>query len=161
VTRWDAAGCAVHLVGAEVVAELQREAAVDGARVFRVSLTGVADRTALVARLAETFEFPHPVVGLDAASDLMSDLEWLGDFEAGLLVIDATGSGSVTVDLAGVLPGMLDRWRSQGRTFVVVLTGLGDRDSVAAALERANAQLDAAGSLPWAQPGTGRVPVLG
>jgi hypothetical protein len=44
--------------------------------VVELDLAGIPDDEALADYLAATFEFPYPTKGLDAAIDLISDLEW-------------------------------------------------------------------------------------
>ncbi|MCZ3386478.1 MAG: hypothetical protein LH630_05840 [Actinomycetia bacterium] len=161
-TSWTGEPFAVHLgVGEPLAQRLEYDARAGGASVIRVDLAGVHDRDALAELLAQTFMFPHETRGLDAAIDLISDLEWFGN-PAGYLVI-VTGmdqAPEVVAPFARMLPNIVDRWRSQGGAFVVVLEGAESSGEAASALASANSALAAAGKLPWAQPGTGAVTIV-
>jgi hypothetical protein len=159
---WLAEPQAVHLVADESTsADLERQAREQGASVVRLSLAEARDRPGLSDLLARTFLFPHEARGLDAAVDLISDLEWLGNPEGYLVVTDMSeATEQVIAAWAEILPAIVDRWRSQRRPFVAVLIG-GARAGVALhALSLANAQLQRAGQLAWAQPGTGPVAII-
>lgn len=159
---WAANPFAIHVgVNSARNQLLEEEARYAGASVLELKLAGVRDRHDLCERLAQTFMFPHECAGLDAALDLISDLEWFGNDDGYLLVVDAEGApDAVITDLTGVLPAIVDRWRSQRQPFVVALTNAGNRVILYRLLEHANAALDSAGHLPWAQPGTGTVPIV-
>lgn len=158
-STWRGAPFAIHVDAA--AGALEAEARDAGGVVVRLPLGGLGDRTALCDRIAEVFEFPYPSSGLDAATDFVSDLEWL-DGGTGFLVVVEAGDApaAVLADLASILPFATDRWRAQEKPFVVAFSGLADRGPVLTALAEANASLAEAGALPWAQPGTGPVPVL-
>ena len=68
------------------------------------------------------------------------------------------GSSVVADAFVSLLPNIVDRWRSQAVPFVVAIDGSGER--LRAALLAANREMERAGSLPWAQPGTGAVDVI-
>jgi hypothetical protein len=121
--------------------------------VVHVDLAGVGDRRELCGRLAEAFLFPYAVSSLDAAVDLVSDLEWLGN-DLGY-VVEITGldllRSETLKDAVSVLPAIGDRWRSQHRGFVVLLIGTSHRATVLAQLADANGELIAAARLSWAR----------
>lgn len=160
---WNAPAFVVHLVGygSEVEVELERQAHDDGASVIRFNLADAENRAALGEVLARTFLFPHQTSGLDAAVDLISDLEWLGN-ECGYLVItDMRGAPSeVVTSWAEILPAIIDRWRSQGPSFAAVLVDGEAAGTARSALSRANRRLELEGQLAWAQAGTGPVAIL-
>ena len=137
---------AIHVdAGPDTALKLEEDARTAGASVVRLSLAGVQDRRQLCDRLAQTFMYPHETSGLDAAIDLISDLEWLGSTRGSLLVVDADiAPSTVTTDLAGILPAIIDRCRSQTHLFVVAIT-VADASDVLRRLECANASLDDAG----------------
>ena len=105
--------------------------------------------------------FPHETRGLDAAIDLISDLEWFGNPAGYLVIVEGMDRArEIVATFARMLPNIVDRWRSQGGIFVVVLKGAESSREAASALASANSALEAAGQLPWAQPGTGAVTVV-
>jgi hypothetical protein len=59
---------------------------------------------------------------------------------------------------AGMLPDIVDRWRTQGVPFALAI--LMHSEQLTSALAAANRFMDEAGRLPWAQPGTGSVDVV-
>ena len=122
-------------------------------RVVHVDLTGVEGRRELCDRLGEAFQFPYAVSSLDAVVDLVSDLEWLG--KALGYLVKVTGMDSLRAetlkDVTGLLPAICDRWRSQHRGFVVLLTGCAHRSAALAKLTDANSELSAAAALLWVQ----------
>jgi hypothetical protein len=151
---------AIHLGGDDVLlARLAAEARSRGMRVIDLDLTGLADRAALVDYLAKTFKFPHETRGLDAAIDLISDLEWLGN-TTGYLVLarGLTAASAVADSFVSILPNIIDRWRTQAVPFVVAVDGKGEQ--LQATLREENRKIERAGGLPWAQPGTGAVDVI-
>jgi hypothetical protein len=160
--HWTAEPFAVHVSEDTTIArELERAARETGASVIRVDLAGVRDRDALAERLARAFLFPHETRGLDAAVDLISDLEWFGSSQGYLVVVETADSAEqVIADVAGIVPAIIDRWRSQGKPFVLVLVVDAYRPVALSALAKANMQLVASGQLPGAQPGTGAVLVV-
>jgi hypothetical protein len=156
---WSAAPFTIHVDrSAEILAEQTRAS---GGVVIRLSLAGLSPTDQLCDRMADVFEFPYPSSGLDGALDLVSDLEWL-ELGAGLLVVVDAREARPTVlaDLAGILPGVVDRWRSGDLPFVVAFDGLDDRSVVLESLAAANAALDEAGSLPWARADVAAVPIV-
>lgn len=159
--RWGTTPYAIHIESPSDFArgsdELMRSV---GLSVVHLNLQDVRDRDQLCDRLAETFMFPYASSGLDGAVDLISDLHWMASEHGYLLVVEsADAPAHVVAELASVLPAIVDRWRAQGVPFVVVMRGW-EQAGLQDALERANAALDDAGKLSWAQPGTGRVPVF-
>jgi hypothetical protein len=140
---------------------MEAEARALGASIVHLDLSDVRDRSQLVERLAQVFLFPHEVRGLDAVIDMLSDLEWLGA-PAYLVIADGLDAapGEVSADFSGVLPAIIDRWRTQRIFFVVALIGSEHKREIESALDHTNFQLDEAGKLPWAQPGTGGAPVI-
>ncbi|NMM17066.1 MAG: barstar family protein [Cellulomonas sp.] len=126
-----------------------------------MDLARVHDRDGLAELLARTFMFPHETRGLDAAIDLISDLEWFGNPAGYLIIVEGMDRArEIVATFARMLPNIVDRWRSQGGIFVVVLKGAESSREAASALASANSALEAAGQLPWAQPGTGAVTVV-
>ena len=63
------------------------------------------------------------------------------------------GAKAVGESFVSMLPNIVDRWRSQGVTFVVAIDAQDER--IRATLTSANLAMERAGQLPWAQPGTG------
>lgn len=137
------------------------EAEANGLTVIHLDLKGITDRKGLADRLAKTFLFPYPNSGLDGAADFISDLEWFEDSPGFLIVVQCADAPlAVIVGLASILPMVVDRWRSEPNPFVVVIGQTPHRAGLLAALNEANADMDRAGALSWAQPGTGSVPVI-
>jgi hypothetical protein len=110
--------------------------AVDAARgtrldLVRVDLAGAADKSALLARLAEVLAFPEWFGGnWDALEDCLADLSWR--VGAGhVLVLERPGE--LPVDDLGVLIDILqsaaDHWAGRGRPFFAVFV---DPDGVLA-----------------------------
>jgi hypothetical protein len=136
----------------------------DGARtaemsVIRLDLAGLTDDVALSDYLATAFMFPHETRGLDAAIDLISDLEWFANPNGYLVLVDGLDRApNVVQSFAGVLPNIVDRRRSQAVPFILVILMNSERLTTALAAE--NRLMDEAGRLPWAQPGTGGVDVV-
>jgi hypothetical protein len=127
--------------------------------VIRLDLAGLADDAALADYLATAFMFPHETRGLDAAVDLISDLEWFGNSNGYLVVVDGLDRAPKVVEpFASILPNIVDRWRSQAVPFIVAILMTSER--LTSALAAANRRMDEAGRLPWAQPGTGGVDVV-
>lgn len=92
---------ALHLGAVSLLRDrLRGEAHRRGMSVVELDLTGVSDNVALGRCLPEAFMFPQEASGLDAAVDLISDLEWLG-------ILTATWFSSV---------GWPSRRRSQTRS---------------------------------------------
>lgn len=146
----------IHLgMGDRQLARLAEDARSRGMTVFELDFNGLlGDRSALVDYLAKAFKFPHDVHGLDAAADLISDLEWIGNTRGYLVVARAVaGAKAVGESFVSMLPNIVDRWRSQGVPFVVAIDAQDER--IQAALSSANLDMEQAGQLPWAQPGTG------
>ncbi len=95
-----------------------------GMRVFQLKFDGIKTQERLEHYLMDQFEYPYPAKGLDAAADLMSDLEWIGS-DAGYLFI-ATGvhGGILAVRLyVSLLPQIADRFRSGGVPFLATVDG--------------------------------------
>jgi hypothetical protein len=158
---WPAAPYVVHLTDASGATDLERRARDHGASVFHLPLRDAQDRRSLGDLLARAFLFPHAAVGIDAAVDLISDLEWLANAQGYLVVSDLSEAlPQVVTSWAEVLPAIIDRWRSQGTPFSAVLVGGDSMEVAVAALSRANHQLERAGRLAWAQPGTGPIEII-
>jgi hypothetical protein len=151
---------AVHVgVDDDLLAGFVADARSADVSVINLDLSGVSDRAALAAYLSEAFMFPHEARGLDAAIDLISDLEWFGSAGGYLVVVDGLDRAPNAVEpFASILPNIVDRWRSQARPFIVAIRASCDR--LTSALATANRRMEEAGSLPWAQPGTGVVDVI-
>lgn len=150
----------IHLgMNRDQLARLQGDARSRGMTVIELDLQGIPDRSALVDYLAKTFMFPHEVAGLDAAVDLISDLEWFGNARGYLVTVRGlVGTAAVGESFVSILPNVVDRWRSQQVPFVVAIEGQDDR--LHSALLAANRDMERAGKLPWAQPGTGPAEVV-
>lgn len=145
----------VHLgIGGSELARLAEDSRSRGMSVFELDLHGIPDRLALLDHLANVFMFPHKIGGLDAAVDLISDLEWFGNAQGYLVVVrGAAGRTAIGDAFVSVLPNIVDRWRSQGVPFVVAIDGLDGH--LQETLVAANREMERAGKLPWAQPGIG------
>lgn len=158
---WETSLFVIHVGATHALGRrLEREARAAGGSIFHLALQGLRDRRGLCDRLAETFMFPYASAGLDGAIDLISDLEWFGNVSGYLVLVDNDGAAdSVVADIAGILPAIVDRWRTQGVGFVVVMLGESNQPHLRRVLDKANSELDEAGALPWAQPGTGRVTI--
>lgn len=150
----------IHIgLGERTLAKMEGEARSHGMSVVRLTLAGLPGRKSLVDYLAREFMFPHEVAGLDAAVDLISDLEWFGNPNGYLVVARGLAEGSeVGEAFVSMLPNIVDRWRSQNVPFIVVTdsTGCGLQSVLAVA----NQEMARAGELPWAQSGTGPVDVI-
>ncbi len=158
--RVDLVQFAIHLglVQSEF-SRLEGEARLHGMSVIEIDVAHLPDVAALSDYLATAFMFPHKTVGLDAAVDLISDLEWIGNEVGYVLVARGFSDQSPTAEIfASLLPNIVDRWRAQGVPFVVAIDGKGAR--LQAVLREANEKMALAGRLPWAQPGTGAVDVV-
>lgn len=151
---------AIHLgVGGPMLARMEGDARSRAMSVFRLELTDTPNRESLINYLARKFMFPHEVVSLDAAVDLMSDLEWFGNSNGYLVVAHGlTDDSEIGEAFVSMLPNIVDRWRSQGVPFVVAIDSKGSQ--LRAALDGANQEMARAGEFPWAQPGTGSVNVI-
>lgn len=151
---------AIHLgVDACLLARFKADARSRGMSVIELDLAGVSDTATLSNYLASAFMFPHETTGLDAAIDLISDLEWFGNARGYVILARGLRDSSPIADsFSSLLPNIVDRWRSQAVPFVIVIEGRGDR--LEAALVAANDAMARAGRLPWAQPGTGAVDVI-
>lgn len=135
---------------------LKADARSRGMNVIELDLARVSNRRELGEYLAEAFMFPHPTSGLDAAVDMISDLEWIGSESGYLIVARGAREPSTAVDsFVSILPNIVDRWRSQAVPFVVAIDGCGEQ--LRSALLAANREMERAGNLAWAQPGTGAV----
>ncbi|AMB42057.1 hypothetical protein IG195_08820 [Arthrobacter sp. TES] len=151
---------AVHLgVTGSLRDRLKADAHLHGMMVFELDLSGLSDETALCAYLEAKFRYPYRTVGLDAAIDLISDLEWFGNRKGYLVIVrGATETSPIAGDFISMFPNILDRWRTQDVPFVIVVEEKGER--LLAALAGANEFMERAGRLPWAQPGIGPVDVV-
>ena len=151
---------AIHLgVSNDLLGRFKNDANLHGRMVLELDISGLSDRLALTEYLAEEFMYPYRAVGLDAAIDLISDLEWFGNPHGYLVAVTgATDSSLVTADFASLLPAIVDRWRTQDIPFVIAIEEKGVQ--LQAALRDANDEIEKAGRLQWAQPGTGPVDVI-
>lgn len=145
----------IHLgMGPPEIAQLAGDARSRGMVVIELDLQGLPDRSALVDYLANAFMFPREIGGLDAAVDLISDLEWFGNARGYLVVARGVAGATVAGEsFVSILPNIVDRWRSQTVPFVVAIDG--EDGLLQSALLAANREMERAGKLPWAQPGTG------
>lgn len=151
---------AIHLgMDAAQLGRLQDDARSQGMSVIELDFEGIPDRSGLIDYLAKAFMFPHEIGGLDAAVDLISDLEWFGNPRGYLVTVRGlVGSRAVGESFVSILPNVVDRWRSQRVPFVVATDGQDKR--LQSALLAANSEMERAGTLPWAQPGTGPAEVV-
>jgi hypothetical protein len=149
-STWTANPFAIHFGASEqATGALRGEAQAAGIDVITVDVSDIHDRGALSDRLADTFHYPFEAHGLDAAISLISDLEWLGASKGHLFIVEGLDDApEVLWEMAGILPNIVDRWRTQGLPFVAVLVSR-HRPAAAASLAEANERLDAAGQLPW------------
>ncbi|MEQ4207935.1 hypothetical protein [Actinopolymorpha sp. B9G3] len=150
----------IHLgVNDALQARFEEQAHSRGMSLIRLDLAGLSDLASLVDYLSKAFMFPHEVAGLDAATDLISDLEWFGSASGYLVAARGLAESSVVAEsFVSILPNVVDRWRSQAVPFVVTIDAKGDQ--LQRALLAANREMERAGRLPWAQPGTGPVDVI-
>lgn len=151
---------AVH-VGVEesLLAQLKADARLNGMMVFELDLSGLTDVAALCQYLESEFMYPYRTAGLDAAIDLISDLEWFENSQGYLVIVrSASDASPITSVLGSLLPPIVDIWRKQDIPFVIAIREKGDRLRVA--LADANEEMEEAGRRPGAQPGTGFVEVV-
>ena len=151
---------AVHLgVEESVLADLRDDARLNGMMVFELDLSGLTNVADLCRYLESEFMYPYQTAGLDAAIDLISDLEWFENSQGYLVIVrSASDASPITGVFGSLLPPIVDMWRKQDIPFVIAVRERGDRLTVA--LAEANAEMEEAGSRPWAQPGTGPVDVV-
>lgn len=149
----------IHLgLDATRFSRLETDARSHGMHVIELNLESIHNGRELGEYLAGVFKFPHATSGLDAAVDMISDLEWIGCESGYLIIARGTREPSLAADsFVSILPNIVDRWRSQAVPFVVAIDGKGEQ--LQAALLAANREMERAGNLPWAQPGTGAVRV--
>lgn len=159
VQGWSTAPYTVHVNGDPAV--LAQCAAAAGALVLHWSIAGIRSQRQLDASAAQVFDFPFPSASAAGLIDMLSDLEWLPIGDGVLIVIDATGARPSIIEIvAGLLPGIVDRWRSGSVPFEVFLVGVAETEPVAAMLDRRNIGLDEFGRLPWTRDDIYRVPVV-
>jgi hypothetical protein len=96
-------------------------------QVVQLRLEAGAGKDALLARLAQAFEFPRWFGGnWDALEDCLTDLAW-SKAEGWVLLVE--GAERLPADDAGVfadvLAGAADWWRGRGRPFFAVFVGGG------------------------------------
>ena len=151
---------AVHLGVAESLLDhLKDDARLHRMMVFELDLSGLADVSALCQYLESEFMYPYRTVGLDAAIDLISDLEWFGSTQGYLVVVrGATDTSPMTSVFAPFLPPIIDMWRKQDIPFIIAIDEKGVQ--LEAALAVANAEMEEIGRRPGTQPGTGPVEVV-
>ncbi|MGO4434170.1 hypothetical protein AB4Y88_13015 [Paenarthrobacter sp. RAF9] len=150
----------VHLgVASFMLDQLIADARVHQMVVFELNLEGLSDVTALTKYLEVEFKYPYKTAGLDAAMDLISDLEWFESTHG--FVVTAHGASEdspVAADFVSVFPIVLNRWRAHGIPSIVAVEEKGDH--LLAALQEANGFLEQAGQLPQALPGVGPVDIV-
>ncbi|MGC7151360.1 barstar family protein [Paenarthrobacter ureafaciens] len=114
---------AVHLgVESYLLDQLVIDARRHGMMVFELDLSALSNVAELCQYLETEFKYPYRTAGLDAAIDLISDLEWFGNTRGYLIVVrGASDSSNVSGVFASLLPPILDVWRKQGIPFVVAL----------------------------------------
>lgn len=115
------------------LAERGRDA---GLLVFEVDLRGVRDQGALLAYLAEKFQYQPIAASLDVAFDVLSEPDWF-DHETGYMVLarGVEDGSEAAVLFASMLPSMLVPMRRVGDApYIVAVDGRGP-GVVAAALE--------------------------
>ena len=109
----------------------------------------------VVALLAENFLFPHDAAGLDAALDLMSDLDWLDHDTGYALYVRGLDRLAITDEsllrrLVGMLPQLCDRWRTRCVPFqVVLIASVATVSVLREVLELANREIEQAATKPW------------
>lgn len=151
---------AVHLgVSAFMLDQLIADARAHQMIVFELNLEGLPDVTALTKYLEAEFKYPYKTAGLNAAMDLISDLEWFENTH-GFVVIahGASKTSPVAADFVRIFPTVLYRWRAHGTPFILAVEEKGDH--LLAALQEANEFLEQAGQLPQALPGVGPVDIV-
>ena len=117
-------------------------ASAGGALVLRWSLAGLNNQGELDASAAEVFEFPFKSASAAGLVDMLSDLEWMPVQNGVFLVLDATAARGLVVKIvAGLLPGIVDRWRSGTVPFEVFLIGVEDTSAVAEVLARRRCEI--------------------
>ena len=120
---------------------LTRDASTRQMMVFQLDLTGLVDRVALADYLAQEFMYPFPTLGLDAAISLISDLEWFGNTNGHVVIARGLSEPSKVGDtFVSLLPGITERWQTQGTPFIVAIDGKGD--DLRSSLQDANDHLD-------------------
>src|SRR5437879_5046304 len=102
----------IHLgVDSAQLARLKDDARSREMSVIELEIQGIPDRSALVEYLAKEFMFPHEIGGLDAAVDLISDLEWFGNSRGYLVTVRGlVGATAVGESFVSILPNVVDRW---------------------------------------------------
>jgi hypothetical protein len=157
--RWSTTPYTVHVNGDPTA--LAQSAAAAGALVLRWSIADIRNQRQLDASASRVFDFPFPSASAAGLIDMLSDLEWLEIGNGVLMIIDAAGARQTIVEVvAGLLPGIADRWRSGTAPFEVFFVGVSETEPVAAMLERRNVGLDEFGRLPWTRDDVYRVPVV-
>ena len=141
-------------------AEVRRSIARAEARrfhVFRLEVEDMQSNDELDVYLSQTFHYPWRTRGLNAAVDMLSDLDWLGPANGYLFVSAGFGSDEIATSLGWVVPSVVDRWRSGEAPCVFIFESRSDAFEKEAA--QTNAHLEEASHLPWVAPGTGPVPI--
>jgi hypothetical protein len=109
-------------------AGLRGRIAPDSASVTVVKVGHADSRDELVSTIASAFDVPHEIRGLDAILSVLSDLEW-HPLPSGFVFVlrDLDGlhekQPRLFRDLIKILPPLVDRWRTRGVPFQVVLVG--------------------------------------
>lgn len=149
----------IHLgVNDDQFARLEADARSRGMSVFDLDLSPIANREALCDYLADIFAYPHKTRGLDAAVDLIGDLEWFGNDRGHLIIARGLTKSTVADSFVSILPSIVDRWRSQSIPFIVAIDGKDEH--LQSELSVSNSKLDRFGRHPWVHPGTGAVDVV-
>ena len=144
---------------ASSVAQIARS---EGLREVNLEVGDVADQEALEARIASVFKIPYRFRGLDAAISLMADLDWLPSQAGYCLLVSGLDDcpEPVAADTAGILPDVIDRWRSGTVPFVAVLACASSRSVVLRAVRDSNQFLADAGNREWNASEIGPVPII-
>jgi len=96
--------------------------------IVKLDLGTVQGKSALLARLAKAFKFPHYfAMNWDAVSDCLTDLSWL-DFDGWIVVLlngqDFAARNQEDFNTAiEVLQSTVEYWRSQDKPFWVFVYG--------------------------------------
>jgi hypothetical protein len=151
----------MHATDAQIIylvppgAAAAAEASLSNRAVIRPEFSEVRTLHELVSQLSAAFEFPHHASGLDAALDLMSDLDWMHNDSGYLLVTTGLSelrsrAPEVATAFVHLLPFLCERWRDRDVAFAVLLVD--GRESLTWArsvLDDANGSILRARRRPW------------
>jgi len=121
---------AIHLgCGPDAVADMRAAATENGAMVIPVDVSQVTDRASLLSVLGRDFQFPAET-GLDGAADYLSDPWWYGNEDGYLVVVTGLAelldaAPDTFEQFVDMLPSVVDRCRTAGLPYRVVLVGDG------------------------------------